>query len=79
MAKGELQAVLHSLKIDELIDTGSKVYQDKNLAYMVYDKEAALLENPLLLKTPVIRDGRKATVGYVPDVWKSWIESSKKA
>lgn len=78
MSKGELQAVLSSVKLDDLIDTESKVYEDKNLKYMTYDKEAALLENPMLLKTPVVRDGRKATVGMQTEIWKKWIEESKK-
>ncbi|MCZ8344536.1 MAG: arsenate reductase family protein [Leptospira sp.] len=78
MSKGELKSILGSVSLDDLIDTSSKVYEDKNLKYMLYNKEEALLENPLLFKTPVVRDGKKATVGYVPDVWKQWIEQSKK-
>lgn len=77
MSKGELKSILGSVSLDDLIDTSSKVYEDKNLKYMLYNKEEALLENPLLFKTPVVRDGKKATVGYVPDVWKQWIEQSK--
>ncbi|MCU0825202.1 MAG: arsenate reductase family protein [Leptospira sp.] len=78
MSKGELKSILGSVSLDDLIDTSSKVYEDKNLKYMLYNKEEALVENPLLFKTPVVRDGKKATVGYVPDVWKQWIEQSKK-
>ncbi|WP_109020633.1 arsenate reductase family protein [Leptospira kobayashii] len=78
MSKGELRSILGSVKLDDLIDTESKVYEDKNLKYMKYDKEEALLENPLLFKTPIVRDGKRAVVGYVPDVWKAWIEESKK-
>jgi arsenate reductase-like glutaredoxin family protein len=32
----------------------------------------ALLENPTLLRTPIVRNGRQATIGYCPDVWKTW-------
>ena len=32
----------------------------------------ALLENQQVLREPIVRNGRKATVGYEPDVWKSW-------
>jgi arsenate reductase len=78
MSKGELRSILGSVSIDQLIDTESKVYEEKNLKYMVYDKEEALLTNPLLFKTPIIRDGKKATIGYVPEIWKLWIEESKK-
>ena len=31
-----------------------------------------LFEQPWLIKTPVVRNGRQATVGYCPDVWKDW-------
>lgn len=36
------------------------------------DKEQKLLENPKLMLTPIVRNGRKATVGYCPEVWKTW-------
>jgi arsenate reductase len=78
MSKGELRSILGSVTLDSLIDTESKTYEDKNLKYMVYDKEETLLANPLLFKTPIVRDGKRATVGYVPDVWKNWIAESKK-
>ncbi|EOQ87352.1 ArsC family protein [Leptospira yanagawae serovar Saopaulo str. Sao Paulo = ATCC 700523] len=78
MSKGELRSILGSVSLDDLIDTESKVYEDKNLKYMLYDKEEALLTNPLLFKTPIVRDGKKATIGFVPDIWKQWINDSKK-
>ena len=31
-----------------------------------------LLENPQILKTPIVRNGKQATLGYLPDVWKKW-------
>ena len=36
------------------------------------DQEEKLLENQRLLKTPVVRNGKKATVGYAPEVWSTW-------
>ncbi|ABZ94964.1 ArsC family transcriptional regulator [Leptospira biflexa] len=78
MSKGELRSILGSVKLDDLIDTESKVYEDKNLKYMLYDKEEALLTNPLLFKTPIVRDGKRATIGFVPEIWKQWINDSKK-
>lgn len=36
------------------------------------DKLDKLLENQQLIKTPVVRNGKKVTVGYQPDVWKGW-------
>ncbi|TGK78926.1 ArsC family transcriptional regulator [Leptospira noumeaensis] len=78
MSKGELRSILGSVNLDDLIDTESKVYEDKNLKYMLYDKEEALLTNPLLFKTPIVRDGKRATIGFVPEIWKQWILESKK-
>ena len=37
-----------------------------------FQKEDKLFENQQLLRTPIVRNGRKATVGYQPDVWKDW-------
>ena len=61
-------------EIDKLLDENSK---DKNtLALLKYmseeDKEEKLLENQQMLKTPIVRNGRQATVGYQPEVWKNW-------
>jgi arsenate reductase len=36
------------------------------------DKIEKILENPKVIKTPVVRNGNKATVGYKIDVWKNW-------
>lgn len=75
MSKGEFTNVLQALGgLDKLIDEKTK---DKNLlALMKYlspeDQEVKLLENPKLFKTPIVRNGKKATVGYQPDIWKSW-------
>ncbi len=38
------------------------------------DKVQKVLENQSVLKQPVVRNGKKATVGYQPDVWKTWKE-----
>ena len=31
-----------------------------------------LYEIPELIRTPVVRNGRQATVGYLPEIWKDW-------
>ena len=30
------------------------------------------VENPQVNKTPVVRNGKQSTLGYQPDVWKTW-------
>ena len=43
------------------------------IQYAVDDeKDAKVLANQQILKTPIVRNGAKATVGYVPEVWKTW-------
>ena len=40
-------------------------------ALVDWQKEDKLFENQQLFLTPIVRNGRKATVGYQPDVWKT--------
>ena len=75
MSKGELNSVKQAVGgLDALIDENCK---DKDLlALLKYisdeDKEEKVLDNPQVLKVPVVRNGKKATIGYCPDVWKDW-------
>ena len=72
LSKGELTSVKAAVGIDNLIDKEGKQYTRRNLAYLTHNVEEELLDDPLLLKTPVVRNGNKATVGYQPEVWKEW-------
>ena len=75
MSKGEFTSVKQAVGgLDKLLDENNK---DKNtLALLKYlsdsDKEEKLLENQQLLKTPIVRNGKQATVGYQPEIWKNW-------
>ncbi len=75
MSKGELRSVCQAVGgIDNLLDEKTK--DQDALALVKYisadEKEDKILENQQIIKTPVVRNGKKATVGYQPDVWKSW-------
>ena len=76
LSKGELQSVMQAVGgLDKLIDPACK---DKDLlallAHLVpEDRFEKVLENQALLCQPIVRDGRKATVGYQPEVWKTWL------
>ena len=63
--------------IDVLIDEKHRDY--KLLSYLAYeeDKDENILEDPSLLKTPIVRNGKLATVGYQPEVWQKWLEAEK--
>ena len=72
LSKGELNSIKTSTGIDNLIDRDSKAYEAKNLKYLIHDIEEELLKDSLLLKTPIVRNGRDATAGYQPEMWKAW-------
>lgn len=74
MSKGELTSVARTIPLEELINKEGKQFKNRNLEYMVYDLETELLEDPLLLRTPITRQGQKATVGNAPATWKEWIK-----
>lgn len=75
MSKGEWNSVKQAVGGHEkLIDEKCK---DKNLLALVKylaeeEKEAKILENPKLIKTPIVRNQKQATVGFQPDIWKAW-------
>lgn len=72
LSKGELNSVKTAVGIDNIIDRESKEYARRNLKYLTHDVEEELLNDPLLFKTPIVRNGARATVGYMPEVWKEW-------
>jgi len=75
LSKGELNSVLAAVKdIDRLIDPKAKGDVADLIKYLGSKEEKAekLLENPSLFAAPIVRNGRQATVGYCPEVWKNW-------
>lgn len=72
LAKGELENIKRKISLEELIDKEGKQFKKRNLQFMVYDIEEELLCDPLLLKTPIVRNGNEVTIGYQPEVWKTW-------
>ena len=73
ISKGELENIKQAIPLEELIDKEGRQFKKRGLEYMVYDIETELLEDSLLLKTPVVRNGRLTSVGYQPEIWKEWI------
>ncbi|HNT43418.1 MAG TPA: arsenate reductase family protein [Syntrophorhabdaceae bacterium] len=72
LSRGELNSVKAAVGIENLMDTQGQRYVRRNLTYLTHDPEEELLGDPLLFKTPIVRNGAKATVGYAPEVWKGW-------
>ena len=72
MSRGELTSVKSAVGLETLID--QKHPDAVLLRYLAYDadKFEKLLEDPTLLNTPIVRNGKQATVGYHPEVWEAW-------
>ena len=75
MSRGEFDNVSRALGgWEKMVNPNAKDKQTLALleALIDWQKEDKLFENQQLLRTPIVRNGRKATVGYQPDVWKDW-------
>lgn len=74
LSKGELQSIKSAVGFKALIDEKSKEFVKLNIANIRTEsvKEELLLNNPKLLRTPVVRNGKQATVGYEPEIWAVW-------
>lgn len=73
MSRGEFDSVCRALGgYAALIDEKAK--DAASLQYLAYDEDKIerLLDEPKLMRTPVVRNGRQATVGYCPEVWETW-------
>lgn len=75
MSKGEFTSVGQAVGgLKEMLDQNCK--DQDTLALVRYlateDKPVKVLENQQLLKTPLVRNGKHATVGYHPEIWETW-------
>ena len=72
MSRGELSAVKNAVGLEAMIDTNDEDYP--LVRYLASDEARLdkLFEDPYLIKTPIVRNGKQATVGYCPEVWKDW-------
>ena len=72
ISRGELTSVKNAVGLSALVD--EKNPDAALIQYLAYDadKLEKLLEDPRLLRTPIVRNGKQATVGYCPDIWKTW-------
>jgi arsenate reductase (glutaredoxin) len=75
LSKGELQSVKTAIGLNNLFNQEAKDYKRLNLNQIISPggREEVLLANPSLYKTPIVRNGRLATVGYQPEIWGSWV------
>lgn len=75
LSKGEFTSVCQAVGgYKKLIDEKCK---DRDLLALIKyiaeeDRAEKILENQKVLKLPIVRNGKQATVGYEPDIWKNW-------
>lgn len=75
MSAREFDSVLRAVGgIDQLIDWDSKSPEATLMKYMddARAKEDKVFDHPELMKAPIVRNGKEATVGYCPEVWEQW-------
>ena len=75
MAGKEFDSVLRAVGgIDNLIDWDSKSDRVTQMKYMEdrITKEDIVFDDPALMKTPIVRNGKQATVGFCPEIWATW-------
>lgn len=75
LSKGELQSVARAVGgLDALLDEKAKDQDTLALVRHLAESQRfeKLLENQQVLREPIVRNGRQATVGYAPDIWKGW-------
>ena len=72
MSRGELSSVKNAVGLDAMVDPSDQDYPLFQYLAGTEAKMEKLFEDPYLLRTPVVRNGRQATVGYCPEIWKTW-------
>ena len=74
LGERELRLMISYAGIEELMDRSSMKAKEHPAYY--YDRESllipALIEDPWLMKSPVVRNGSSVTVGFTPEVWENW-------
>ncbi len=75
MSGKEFDSVLRAVGgIDNLVDWDGKSQEITLMKYMEDKraKEDKVYDDPTLMKTPIVRNGKLATVGFCPEIWSAW-------
>ncbi|MBQ2840775.1 MAG: ArsC family transcriptional regulator [Oscillospiraceae bacterium] len=70
----EFELVRSKVGLEAMINKKAKDFDNSFIEYLASDSDKAekLMDNPSLISTPIVRNGREITIGYCPDVWKTW-------
>ncbi len=79
LSPGELQSVARQTGLRALIDQDSKAYKESTLQFLSGEGPImeALLAAPRYLRAPIVRMGKRASVGYCPEQWQIWLAEDK--
>ena len=72
MSRGELNSVKNAVGLEAMIDKSDEDYPLVQYLASEDAKLDKLYEDAYLIKTPIVRNGKQATVGYCPEIWKTW-------
>ena len=73
LSKGEYNSVKQAVGgLDNLINPNCKDQDALAMIKYMTNKDDQVLENQQVLMTPIVRNGKQATAGYKPEVWKEW-------
>ena len=72
MSRGELASVKNAVGLEAMVNTEDEDYPVYKYLASNEAKLDKLYEVPYLIKTPIVRNGKQATVGYCSEVWKDW-------
>ncbi len=70
----ELELCISTLGLEAIINKKAKGYESSFIEHLARREDIIdkLLENPSLIKTPIVRNGRQLTLGACPEVWRTW-------
>lgn len=77
-SKGELTRFAQKFGVRALVDEGSRRFADLGLGHAALSDERwleKLVEEPLLLRQPLVRSGPRLTLGVDESAWKEWLAS----
>ncbi len=79
LGQKELDVFVRAIGAKELVDREGKKALERPVAHMSTESLiiAELLADPSALRSPIVRNGSKATVGAAEDVWKAWVEAER--
>lgn len=75
-SRGELTRFAQKFGVSALVDVTSKRFDDLGLRTARYGDERwlqILMDEPLILKMPLVRHGNALTIGAAETTWKSWL------